>query len=117
MNEKKMSVNTEEVKAVSRKMLWYDYGLWKIPAPGVWAWVAARISAVLILVFFVLHLFYTYNRLIQFLLLFVIVFHSFLGIRVMVIDFGLNTKARKPFTVALAAFSIFVFCLIWYTRY
>jgi succinate dehydrogenase hydrophobic anchor subunit len=112
-----MTIHSKEGKAESKKMLWYDYGLWKIPAPGVWAWIGARVSALLILIFFVLHLFYTYNRLIQFLLLFVIVFHSFLGIRVMVIDFSLNTKARKLFTVVFAAFSIFIFCLIWYTRY
>jgi succinate dehydrogenase / fumarate reductase cytochrome b subunit len=117
VNEKEMSVNNPDVKTVSRKMLWYDYSLWKIPAPGVWAWFGTRVSAVLILIFFVLHLFYTYSRLVQFLLLLTVVFHAFLGIRVIVIDFGLNTKTRKPFTVALAAFSIFIFCLIWYTRY
>src|SRR5574340_1781716 len=54
---------------------------------GMWAWLAQRISALAIIVFFSLHITLTYKPLIQLLLLLAVTFHAALGLRVILLDF------------------------------
>lgn len=62
---------------------------------GMWAWLLQRVSALCIIVFLALHLFYTYKPLLQFLLLLTVTFHAALGIRVILLDFNIVKVARQ----------------------
>jgi len=69
--------------------------VWRSTLPGMWAWLLQRVSAILILLFLILHFFLPYRRPLQFLLLLVVAFHASLGIRVLLIDLGANVKTQK----------------------
>jgi len=90
-----------------------DLQTWRRTLPGMWAWLFQRVSAILILLFLTLHFFLPYRRPLQFLLLFAVAFHASLGIRVFLIDLGVNVKMQKVLFVLfllLAAFGLF---FIW----
>jgi hypothetical protein len=52
-----------------------DGKVWRSTLPGMWAWLLQRVSAILILLFLVLHFFLPYRRPLQLLLL-VIALHA-----------------------------------------
>jgi succinate dehydrogenase / fumarate reductase cytochrome b subunit len=90
-----------------------DLQTWRRTLPGMWAWLFQRVSAILILLFLTLHFLLPYRRPIQFLLLLVVTFHASLGIRVFLIDLGVQVKTQKVlfiFSLLLAAFGLI---LIW----
>ena len=63
---------------------------------GMWAWLLQRVSAIFIVVFLCLHVFFTYKPYLQFLLLLTVVFHAALGLRVILLDFNLvNVKHQR----------------------
>ncbi len=90
-----------------------DVQVWRSTLPGMWAWVLQRISAVLILIFLILHLFLPYRRPLQFLLLLVVAFHASLGIRVLLIDLGASVKAQKFLFLVFALIALLSFFFVW----
>jgi succinate dehydrogenase hydrophobic anchor subunit len=76
---------------------------------GMWAWIAQRASGVLALGLVTYHFFNPANRHTQQLLLAFVVFHAFLGIRVVLLDFGLNSRLHKVVLVVLTGLAIGVF--------
>jgi succinate dehydrogenase / fumarate reductase cytochrome b subunit len=87
-----------------------DGRVWRSTLPGMWAWLLQRVSAILILLFLVLHFFLPYRRPLQFLLLLVVALHASLGIRVFLIDLGAEVKTQKALFIVcllLAAFGLF----------
>lgn len=92
----------------------YDPYRWRNTQIGMWAWLWQRISALAIIVFLGLHLTLTYRPLIQFLLLLVVVFHGALGLRVILLDFGVvNVRYQKALIGGLAALGVLMFIVIW----
>jgi succinate dehydrogenase / fumarate reductase cytochrome b subunit len=79
----------------------------------MWAWLLQRVSAILILLFLILHFFFPYRRPLQFLLLLVVSFHASLGIRVFLIDLGANVKTQKILFAVFAFLAVFGLMLIW----
>lgn len=81
---------------------------------GMWAWILQRASAIFIIFFLCLHMFFTYKPFLQFMLLLVVVFHAALGVRVMLLDFNLvNIKHQKwliPWTLGIG---LVVLCIVW----
>jgi len=90
-----------------------DGKVWKNTLPGMWAWLLQRVSAILILVFLILHFFLPYRRPIQFLLLAVVAFHACLGIRVFLIDLGAKVATQKILFLVAALLAIFGLFLVW----
>lgn len=90
-----------------------DSKVWRNTLPGMWAWLLQRISAILILVFLVLHFFLPYRRPIQFLLLTGVAFHACLGIRVFVIDLGANVATQKTLFIVAILLALFGLIFIW----
>ena len=87
-----------------------DARVWRSTLPGMWAWLIQRISAILILLFLILHFFLPYRRPLQFLLLLVVALHASLGIRVFLIDLGADVKTQRTLfiiSLLLAAFGLF----------
>jgi succinate dehydrogenase / fumarate reductase cytochrome b subunit len=90
-----------------------DGRVWRSTLPGMWAWLIQRVSAVLILLFLVLHFFLPYRRPLQFLLLLVVALHASLGIRVFLIDLGAEVKTQKALFIAFLALAAFGLILVW----
>jgi len=90
-----------------------DLQTWRATLPGMWAWLFQRISAILILLFIVLHFFLPYRRPLQFLLLLFVSVHAALGIRVFLIDLGANVKTQKFLFIAMLLLAGFFLFYIW----
>ena len=90
-----------------------DPQVWRRTLPGMWAWLLQRVSAVLILLFLLLHFFFPYRRPLQFFLLLVVSFHASLGVRVFLIDLGASVKTQKVLFIVFLLLAVFVLCLIW----
>ena len=85
---------------------------------GMWAWLWQRISALAIIVFLGLHLTLTYRPLLQFLLLLAVVFHATLGLRVILLDFGVvHVRYQKALIGGLGALGAVMFIIIWFGIY
>ncbi|MBI2834657.1 MAG: hypothetical protein HYX76_09565 [Acidobacteria bacterium] len=68
---------------------------WKATSPGMWAWLTQRLAALALVPLILLHITYPYKVLAQFLLVMAVVFHGMLGIRVLLIDLGVNVRSEK----------------------
>lgn len=90
-----------------------DGKVWKSTLPGMWAWLLQRVSAILILVFLILHFFFPYRRPVQFLLLAVVAFHACLGIRVFLIDLGANVATQRTLFIAAVLLALFGLFFVW----
>lgn len=88
------------------------WATWRATTPGMWAWLTQRLAAVALIPLLLLHISYPYKVVTQFLLVTVITFHALLGIRVLLIDAGVNVKAEKILIVVAAAIGVlFVFVM------
>ena len=91
---------------------------WRSTQIGMWAWLWQRISALAILVFLGLHLTLTYKPIIQFLLLLVVIFHAALGLRIILLDFGVvSVKYQKALIGGLGVLGAVMFVIIWVAIY
>lgn len=91
-----------------------DPNRWRSTQAGMWAWLWQRISALAIIVLLAIHVTLPHRPLIQFLLLLAVVFHVTLGLRVILLDFGLvNVKYQKALIGGLAALGAVIFVLVW----
>ncbi len=91
-----------------------DPNRWRNTQIGMWAWLWQRISALAIIIFLGIHLTLPYRPLIQFLLLLTVTFHVVLGLRVILMDFGIvHTKYQKALVGGLAALGIVMFIIVW----
>lgn len=76
---------------------------------SMWAWLAQRFSAVFALGLVTYHYLNPFNQHAQTLLLAFVLFHAVLGVRVILLDFGLNTKHQKMALFILAGLGIVLF--------
>ncbi len=90
-----------------------DAQVWRNTLPGMWAWLLQRVSAILILIFLILHFLLPYRRPMQFLLLLVVAFHASLGVRVLLIDLGANVKTQKFLFLAFILLALLTLLGIW----
>jgi succinate dehydrogenase/fumarate reductase cytochrome b subunit len=90
-----------------------DPQVWRRTLPGMWAWLLQRVSAILILLFLLLHFFFPYRRPLQFLLLLVVSFHASLGVRVFLIDLGANVKTQKVLFIVFLLLAVFMLFWVW----
>ncbi|MBZ2172962.1 succinate dehydrogenase [Nitratidesulfovibrio sp. SRB-5] len=81
---------------------------------GMWAWLIQRFSAVLIVIFLTLHLFFTYKPFLQFMLLVAVALHAALGLRVILLDFNLaDIKRQRNLVYWLPGIGLALVLLIW----
>ena len=88
---------------------------WKETPASMWAWIAQRFSAMFALGLVIYHYFNPSNRHAQQLLIAFVAFHAFLGLRVILLDFGLKGRLHKValFTLTGLALAIFTADAIW----
>ena len=85
---------------------------WRGTKPGMWAWLLQRVAAIGLVAVIVLHLKDPFGRPVQAALLALVLLHGLLGVRSMLLDFGLPARwHRLLFLLALlagpAAFVVF----------
>ena len=88
---------------------------WRDTKAGMWAWLIQRAAAVLLLLGVALHLTNPFRRGVQAAVLALVLIHALLGVRSLLLDFGLPLRwHRALFALALIlAGVIFVFVWSW----
>jgi len=99
------------------KREWTTAEGWRDTKAGMWAWLIQRAAAVALLVVIVLHLVNPFRRGVQAALLALALVHALLGVRAILLDFGLAHRwHRALFGLALAV-SALVFAVVWAWRW
>jgi len=90
---------------------------WRDTKAGMWAWLIQRAAAVALLLVIALHLANPFRRGTQAALLALVLIHALLGVRAILLDFGLAQRwHRALFALALALAAI-VFAVVWAWRW
>jgi succinate dehydrogenase hydrophobic anchor subunit len=90
---------------------------WRDTKAGMWAWLLQRVAAVGLLAVIALHLKNPFLRTVQAALLGLVLLHGVLGIRSILLDFGLPARwHRLLFLLALLA-GVTAFALFWQWRW
>ena len=106
--------------ARDRKMLTRRIGsaeAWRDTKVGMWAWLLQRIAAVGLIGVIAAHLKNPFARPVQAALLALVLFHGLLGVRAILLDFGLRARwHRLLFLLALLA-GMAAFAIFWKWRW
>ncbi|HYE89477.1 MAG TPA: hypothetical protein VEA38_00600 [Terriglobales bacterium] len=90
---------------------------WRDTKAGMWAWLIQRAAAILLLVVIVLHLVNPFRRGVQAALLALVLVHALLGVRSLLLDFGLPLRwHRALFALALLLAGV-IFAVVWAWRW
>jgi len=103
----------------ARKVLTRGWGAegWRDTKAGMWAWLIQRAAAILLLVVIVLHLVNPFRRGVQAALLALVLVHALLGVRSLLLDFGLPLRwHRALFALALLLAGV-IFAIVWAWRW
>ena len=90
---------------------------WRGTRAGMWAWLAQRAAAVALVVVIVLHVRTPYWGTVQALLLALVLLHGLLGVRAIVLDFGLPVRWHRSLLVAAVALAAVTFVAVWGWRW
>ena len=86
---------------------------WRGTRAGMWAWLVQRSAAVALLAVIVLHVRTPYWRTVQALLLALVLVHALLGVRAIVLDFGLPVRWHRLLLVVAGALTMVIFAAVW----
>jgi succinate dehydrogenase hydrophobic anchor subunit len=90
---------------------------WRDTRVGMWAWLLQRVAAVGLVAVIVAHLQDPFARPVQAALLALVLLHALLGVRAILLDFGLPTRwHRRLFLLALLAGAT-AFAIVWRWRW
>jgi succinate dehydrogenase hydrophobic anchor subunit len=90
---------------------------WRDTKAGMWAWLIQRAAAVLLLVVVALHFVNPFRRGVQAALLALVLIHALLGVRSLLLDFGLPLRwHRALFALALILAGV-IFAVVWAWRW
>ena len=105
--------------AAERKVLTRGWGAegWRDTKAGMWAWLIQRAAAILLLLVIVFHLLNPFRRGVQAALLALVLVHALLGVRSLLLDFGLPLRwHRTLFALALILAAV-IFSAVWMWRW
>jgi succinate dehydrogenase hydrophobic anchor subunit len=96
---------------------WTSLEGWRGTRAGMWAWLIQRAAAVALLGVVALHLMNPFRRGVQAALLALVLLHALLGVRALLLDFGLPLRwHRALFALALVLAGV-LFVAIWLWRW
>jgi succinate dehydrogenase hydrophobic anchor subunit len=99
------------------KRQWAASEGWRDTKAGMWAWLLQRAAAVALIVVIGLHLRNPFVRAVQAALLGLVLLHGLLGVRTILLDFGLPVRwHRALFLLALGVAAI-CFAVFWRWRW
>ena len=83
----------------------------------MWAWLIQRAAAVALLVVVAVHLVNPFRRGVQAALLLLVLVHALLGVRAVLLDFGLPVRWHRALFVLALVLSAGLFALVWAWRW
>jgi succinate dehydrogenase hydrophobic anchor subunit len=90
---------------------------WRDTKLGMWAWLAQRAAAVALVAVIALHLQNPFVRTVQALLLGLVLLHGLLGVRAILLDFGLPVRWHRALLAAALGLGAVIFVLVWSWRW
>jgi succinate dehydrogenase hydrophobic anchor subunit len=83
----------------------------------MWAWLLQRTAAIALILAITLHLSNPFLRPVQAVLLALALLHGLLGIRSILLDFGLPVRFHRTLFVFMIALGVIAFVLVWSWRW
>jgi succinate dehydrogenase hydrophobic anchor subunit len=99
------------------KREWSTAEGWRDTKAGMWAWLIQRAAAVALLLVIVLHLVNPFRRGVQAALLALALVHALLGVRAILLDFGLAHRWHRALFGLALVLSAVVFGVVWALRW
>jgi succinate dehydrogenase hydrophobic anchor subunit len=96
---------------------WTTLEGWRDTRSGMWAWLIQRAAAILLLVVIAAHLVNPFRRGVQAALLALALLHALLGVRALLLDFGLPLVWHRALFVAALALAAAIFVGVWTWRW
>ena len=90
---------------------------WRGTRLGMWAWLIQRAAAVALLGVVAAHLVNPFRRGVQAALLALVLVHALLGVRAVLLDFGLPVRYHRALFVLALAAAVVVFVAVWGWRW
>ena len=90
---------------------------WRGTRPGMWAWLVQRGAAVALLGVIALHLSNPFVRGVQAALLALVLLHALLGVRALLLDFGLPVRWHRALLGGALALGAAIFAAVWSWRW
>jgi succinate dehydrogenase hydrophobic anchor subunit len=90
---------------------------WRGTRAGMWAWLIQRAAANLLLLDIAAHLVNPFRRGVQAALLALALLHALLGVRSLLLDFGLPLRWHRGLFVAALVAAAVIFALVWLWRW
>ena len=99
------------------KRRWASPESWRDTKAGMWAWLVQRAAALLLLVVVVFHLKNPFLRPVQAALLGLVLLHGLLGVRAILLDFGLPVRWHRTLFAGAIALGVILFAVVWSLRW
>lgn len=96
---------------------WTTVEGWRGTRTGMWAWLIQRAAAIALLGVVALHLVNPFRRGVQAALLALVLLHALLGVRSLLLDFGLPLRWHRPLFALALALSAVLFFGVWRWRW
>jgi len=106
---------TTDPKALRRE--WVSAEGWRGTRAGMWAWLIQRAAALALVVVIVFHLRNPFLRAVQGVLLALVLLHALLGLRTMLLDFGLPVRLHRALFAGAIALGVVLFAGFWMWRW
>jgi succinate dehydrogenase hydrophobic anchor subunit len=90
---------------------------WRDTKAGMWAWLIQRAAALGLLAVIALHLVNPFRRPVQAALLALALLHGLLGVRSLLLDFGLSPRWHRPLFILALALAAMIFVAFWSWRW
>jgi succinate dehydrogenase hydrophobic anchor subunit len=96
---------------------WTSAEGWRATGPGMWAWLIQRAAAVALIVVVAVHLYNPFVRGVQAALLALVLLHALLGVRSLLLDFGLPVRWHRALFAGALALGVAIFVIVWASRW
>ena len=83
----------------------------------MWAWLIQRAAAIFLVVVVALHLINPFRRGVQATLLALVLLHALLGVRSLLLDFGLPLRWHRVLFALALLLAVALFVLVWHWRW
>ncbi|MBI2527439.1 MAG: succinate dehydrogenase [Candidatus Rokubacteria bacterium] len=90
---------------------------WRDTKAGLWAWLLQRAAAVALVVVIALHLQNPFIPAVQAVLLGLVLLHGLLGLRAILLDFGLPVGWHRALFAGALGLAILLFVVFWMWRW